>query len=51
MIAENIGLRQGFGMSMYPTTVLIGSNGKILRIITGSFLSEQDLIDTIQPFL
>ena len=51
MIAENIGFREGFGMSMYPTTVLIGSNGKILRIITGGFHSEQDLIDTIEPFV
>lgn len=51
MIAENIGLRQGFGLTMYPTTVLISSSGKILRIITGGFHSEQELADVIAPFI
>lgn len=51
MIAENIGFQQGFGLEMYPTTVFIGSSGKILRIKVGDFKSEQDFIDAIEMFL
>ncbi len=43
MIRENIGFREGFGLTAYPTTVVIGKGGKILMIHTGSYKRDQVL--------
>ena len=51
MIREDIGFREGFGLSMYPTTVFIDSTGKILKIDIGGYKSEQELVDIIKRFL
>ena len=50
MIAESIGLKQGFGIQAYPTTVFIAPSGKILKIQVGEFknLAELEaLIDSL----
>lgn len=41
MIREDIGFREGFGLTMYPTTVVIGKTGKILMIHTGKYSEEE----------
>ena len=51
MISETIGLAEGFGITGYPTTVFIGSNGQILSIITGAFPSLEALEDHINTLL
>lgn len=51
MIRENIGFKEGFGMTMYPTTVFIDRTGKILKIDVGGYKSEQELIDIIERYL
>lgn len=51
MIREDIGFREGFGLSAYPTTVFIDRSGKILKIEVGGYKSEQELIDQIERFL
>ena len=51
MIAENIGLQQGFGLYAYPTTVFIDSSGKILKIKVGDFKDQAELEAMIEGFL
>lgn len=51
MIREDIGFQQGFDLQMYPTTVFIGSSGKILLIDVGGYSSEQELTSIIDRFL
>lgn len=51
MIREDIGFREGFGMTMYPTTVFIDSTGKIVKIDVGGYKSEQELINIIERYL
>lgn len=51
MIKEDIGFREGFGMTMYPTTVFIDKSGKILKIDVGGYKSEQELVSIIESFL
>ena len=51
MIKENIGLHTGFKVKAYPTMVFIDRSGKILKIETGAYKSEQQLIDDIERFL
>ena len=41
MISENIGMQQGFGIQAYPTTVVIGKDGKIQMIHLGSYNRDQ----------
>lgn len=41
MIRENIGMKEGFNITAYPTTVVIGQNGKILKIHTGSYTLDE----------
>ena len=51
MISETIGLAEGFGITAYPTTVFIDSNGKVLSIITGAFPSMDALESHILTLL
>ena len=51
MIREDIGFREGFGMTMYPTTVFIDSTGKIVKIDVGGYKSEQELVNIIKRYL
>lgn len=51
MIAENIGMREGFGMSTYPTTVFIDSSGRILRIERSAYSSQSEFEAIIDSYL
>ena len=51
MIKEDIGFKEGFGLSMYPTTVYIDRSGNILKIDVGGYKSEQELVNIIEGFL
>lgn len=51
MIAESIGLQQGFDISAYPTTVFIDSSGRILKIQVGEYRSQEELEAVIDGFL
>lgn len=51
MIRDTIKLHEGFGVAAYPTTVFIDHTGKILKIETGAFKSEQELIEIIERYL
>lgn len=41
MIYENIGMRQGFNLAFYPTTVVIGRGMEILEIHQGSYTYQE----------
>lgn len=51
MIKDNIKLHAGFGVEAYPTTVFIDSSGKILKIKSGTYKTEADMISDIERFL
>ena len=51
MIAENIGLKQGFGIQAYPTTVFIAPSGKILKIQVGEFKTQAELESLINSLV
>ena len=51
MIRESIGLTAGFGVTAYPTTVLISSDGKIQTIHKGAYKSEADFLNAIEKYL
>ena len=51
MIRENIGLTAGFGVTAYPTTVLISSDGRIQTIHKGAYKSEADFLNAIEKYL
>lgn len=49
MIRENIGMQAGFGLTAYPTTVVIGKNGKILMIHVGSY-TRGEVIELFETY-
>lgn len=44
-LQDSVGLAQGFGISQYPTTVVIDRDGVIRSIITGGFTSEEEVLN------
>lgn len=48
MISERLGFQEGFGLSSYPTTVIINSSGIIISIQTGAYNSEGELMQILQ---
>lgn len=51
MLRDTCKLAEGFGVSAYPTTVFIDSNGIILDVHTGAFTSKGDFFATIERYL
>lgn len=51
MLREDLGMQGGFGIQAYPTTVIIGSGGRILQIKVGGYPSEEALRAAILGYL
>lgn len=52
LLQENIGMKEGFGLTSYPATVFIGEGGRILQIQKNdSFEAEEDLDMIIRQML
>ena len=51
MISENLGMQEGFGISAYPTTVIINSSGVIISIRVGSFPNEAEFLQMLEGLI
>ena len=49
MMRDTVKLREGFGLDSFPTTVVIGKNGIILMMHTGSY-SRQQVMDLFATY-
>ena len=51
MLKDTCNLSLGFDVTTYPVTVFIDSNGRIMEIHDGAFMSQSDFLATIQKYL
>lgn len=51
VMRDTLGMSQGFGVSAYPTTVVITSDGVIRVIKSGKFNSSDELLTTLEKYL
>ena len=51
MLKDTCNLSLGFDVTTYPVTVFIDSNGRIMEIHDGAFMSQSDFLATVAKYL